>query len=314
MRELKIAENDAGQRLDRYLEKVFPGASGGFLQKMIRQKKIKVNHKRATAEAMLDCGDAVQLYIYDEVLDPLMKKHVAPRSRLRLEYVFENEHFVVIDKPSGLLSHPARPEDYGQTVVDAFVADLIARKIYVPRNEKSFVPALVNRLDRYTAGLVIGAKTHEAAMVLTQMIREGNLQKDYMAYVEGRVDKARHIALPLLTENGRSRVDDTGKPASTYVTPVHWTPRVSQCDIRLETGRTHQIRAHLSAIGHPLIGDGMYGARQWRSAYPHPLLLAHHLTLNGGSALEIPESFNVYSTQIEAFQKMWDSLKAKGEQ
>lgn len=313
MRQLTIAENDAHQRLDRYLQKVFPAAGGGFLQKMIRQKKIKLNGKRTTPDAVLAEGDVIALYIYDEVLDPLMKKHVAPRRLLSLDYVFENDFFAVIDKPSGLLSHPAKAEDYGRTVVDAFVSDLVERKIYVPRMETSFVPSLVNRLDRYTAGLVMGAKTHDAAMVLTALIREGKLTKDYLAYVEGRLERDCVIDAPLFTENGRSRVDPKGKPSRTHVHPLKATEHVTLCAIRLESGRTHQIRAHLSSIGHPLVGDGLYGARKWRKAYPHQLLLASHLGLHGAEVLDLPSSFNVYSTQIDDFQREWDRLKTKGE-
>lgn len=311
MREWIIEKNDADQRLDRFLGKVFPKASGSFIQKMIRRKKVKVNRKRAEAAQVLAEGDQLNIYLYEEVLQPLEERHQPPRNPVKISYVFQNEHFAVIDKEVGMLSHAARPEDYGETVVDAFVGDLIQTGAYVPRVERSFTPALINRLDRYTAGLLIGAKTHDAAMVLTEAVRERKIQKDYFAYVEGLVSKEEVISLPLLTANGRSFVDAAGKESRTHLRPIKTSPHVSYVALRLETGRTHQIRAHMAAIGHPLIGDTMYGSKKHKGVR-HPLLLSAALTFYDLEAIGLENPFMVYSQQRERFAKMWDRLTERG--
>ena len=309
MRELQVGRNDAKQRLDRFLNKVFPKATASFLQKMIRQKKIKVNKKRAEANSLIKEGDRIQIYLYEEVLVPLEEKRVRPKTTLHLSYAFQNEDFAVIDKPCGVLSHPANSADYGKTVVDALISDLIASGEYVPRLEKSFVPALINRLDMQTAGLLVGAKNHRAMLILQEALREGRIEKYYLAYVEGCVDQPDTVALPLITENGMSRVDANGKACLTHYKPLLTRSRFSLLEIRLETGRTHQIRAHMAAIGHPLIGDRAYGAQYRLQEFKHHLLLSHRLQFLNLEALALPERFNVYSKKTEQFQSLSKQLE-----
>lgn len=308
MRELTVGTNDGEQRLDRFLLKVFPRATTSFIQKKIRQKKIKVNHVRAESGTFLHEGDLVQIYLYEEILHPLEERRAIPTSSLRLSYAYDGAQFSVIDKPAGVLSHPADPRDYGKTVVDAFVHDRIVSGEYVPRREKSFTPALVNRLDMQTAGLLIGAKSHSAMLLLQQGLRDGRIEKHYLAYVEGIIDCEEVITLPLRTERGKSVVDPNGKPCITHVSPVKTGNGFSLIAIRLETGRTHQIRAHLSAFGHPLIGDRPYGATFRTNVFKHHLLLSSHLLFHDGEPLALPTPFNVYSKQTEQFKALWSTI------
>lgn len=311
MRELTVGKNDADQRLDRFLIKVFPRATTSFLQKKIRQKKIKVNHLRAEAGTFLREGDSVQIYLYEETLIPLEERRTFPTSYLRLSYAYDGPQFSVIDKPAGMLSHPANTHDYGKTVVDAFVRDLVQSGEYVPRREKSFVPALVNRLDMQTAGLLIGAKNHSAMLLLQQGLKDGSIEKHYLAYVEGTIDREETITLPLRTENGRSIVDPNGKACITHVAPLVSRSSFSLVAVRLETGRTHQIRAHLAATGHPLIGDRPYGARYRTDAFSHHLLLSSRLLFHHGESLALPTPFNVYSKQTEQFKALMATIAPK---
>lgn len=308
MREITVGVNDADQRLDRFLMKAFPRATTSFLQKKIRQKKIKVNGQRAEAHTFLHENDTVQIYLYEEVLLPLEKSKTFAASSIRLSYAYDGPLFSVIDKPAGMLSHPAHARDYGKTAVDGFVTDCIASGAYIPRRENSFVPALVNRLDMQTAGLLLAAKTHAAMLPLQQGLQDGNIEKHYLAYVEGKIEREETITLPLRTENGKSIVDVDGKVCVTHVKPLVSRDDFSLLAIRLETGRTHQIRAHLAATGHPLIGDRPYGARYRIELFPHHLLLSSRLLFHNGEALALSTPFNVYSKRTEEFKALMETI------
>ncbi len=312
MRELTIGSNDAAQRLDRFLSKAFPGASGSFLQKMIRQKKIKVNHARAQADQILRMGDRVQLYIYEEVLLPLERQIASTKSTRALRYIYQNDQLAIIDKPAGVLVHPASRADYGHTIVDAFVQDLILAGEYVPRREKSFTPALVNRLDANTSGLLIGAKTHDALMGLPKALQDGSVIKSYLAIVEGKWDGPGEIHTPLKTVNGHSFADPEGKESYTEV-KARWTSqRVSLLEVTLHTGRTHQIRAHLSSEGFPLVGDYAYGARMKDSRIHHHQLLSYRLRFKDGGMFGLDDGQEFYSRQTNPFIHLAEMLRQVG--
>lgn len=307
MRTYEIGQNDADQRLDRYLQKIFPKASASYLQKRIRQKRIKINKKRAQAGDPLRLGDQVQVYLYEEELKPLEEDQRIPHSKIKLNYVYEDANFVVIDKPAGILSHPAKARDYGKTIVDAFVADRIDRGFYQPRLEKSFTPALVNRLDFQTAGLLLGANNHRAVMVLSQAMREGKIEKYYLAYVAGALED-QEITLPLETRNGHAYVEKTGKAARTAVRTLWTDGKRSLVEVELFTGRTHQIRAHLAAIGHPLLGDKSYGGPKI-SNLNHYLLLSHKLILRDLGQADFPKDLTLESRQVSAFLAKKDRIE-----
>lgn len=261
MRRVVIGKNDQDQRLDRFIEKYLPKASYHWIQKMIRIKKIKRNKKRAKAEDILKEGDVLSFYIYEEDLQVLEEKIPRVTSKIPLHFVYENEDFAVLNKPRSLLCHPASKKDYGQTLIDAFVDHLIQKKEYIPHLEKSFRPSLVNRLDFHTQGLVLAAKNHKALFSLNQAMKERKIEKYYRAFVKGKIDQKLVIDKALYREDQKIIISDKGKASRTIVKPLDYNEKFSYLDIKLETGRFHQIRAHLASIGHPLIGDGQFGER-----------------------------------------------------
>lgn len=314
MREYRIEINDADQRLDRFLIKLLPNASSSFLQKMIRQKRIKINKKKAEASSMLSEGDQVQIYIYEEKLALLERKAGRFRSDIRVSYAFENKDLAIIDKPAGLLCHAVGPQDYGNNLVDAYLADLIDRGEYIPRLEKTFRPALVNRLDFNTQGLLIASKSHKASMVLSEAVQDDRIEKSYLAYVQGRVafakdGKSIFIDEPLLTVNGHSFVDPKGKKALTEISCLSYEDGISLLEVKLHSGRTHQIRAHLSYIGHPLLFDKQYGGIKNRK-FQHYQLLSYKMTFHSLEEVGLSGAFEVVSARKEGFLNLRKDLKS----
>nr|WP_072514345.1 RluA family pseudouridine synthase [Ndongobacter massiliensis] len=303
MRTVSIGKNDANQRLDRFLAKYLPRASKSLLQKWIREKRIKRNRQKAQAQDVLLVGDELQFYLYEEVLKPLEEVPSSGKSAVKLSYLFENESFCIIDKPKALLSHAASKKDYGHNVVDAFTADLMARGIYVPRNEPSFRPALVNRLDYQTEGLLIAAKTHDALVSLNQKMRSHSIAKYYRALCVGAVHEAFSIAAPLERKEAVTRVGPDGKEAQTHVTPLVTDGRYSLVELELTTGRFHQIRVHLAHVGHPLVGDARYGGPTFPAqGITSQMLIAHRLCFE-----PIPGVLNgpldIVSRRLDAFME-----------
>ena len=189
MRSITIEKNDDKQRLDRFLSKYLSRASKSYIQKLIRLKKIKCNGHRATPDQILNAGDVLKLYVYEEELEKLERTTRSWASRIPLSVVYENEHVMIMDKPKGVLVHAASKEDYGNNLVDAMIDELIHRGEYVPRVEKSFRPSIVNRLDFNTEGLVIGAKTRSGSLALHQALNGGHVHKYYRALCTGRIDR-----------------------------------------------------------------------------------------------------------------------------
>ncbi|MGO4987611.1 RluA family pseudouridine synthase [Gallicola sp. Sow4_E12] len=262
MREVIIGENDKEQRLDRFLKKYLPKAPNHLLQKYIRTKKIKVNKKRAQPDQILNKDDVLNIYIYDEVLKEYEVEKERELKKVHLDILYEDEDICLINKPVDMLSHPAGPEDYGRTIVDHFVTYLIIQEEYIPRKEKSFVPALANRLDRNTSGLIMGCKNAHSLKYFNQQFRGRNITKIYRTICKGNIrDQRITKSLEKDEEINKVEVRESGKESITKVRNLHTNGEYSYIEIELITGRTHQIRAHLAAVGHPVIGDIKYGDR-----------------------------------------------------
>ena len=186
MKEFTIGTNDAGQRLDRFLSKAVPLLPASLAQKYIRIKRIKLNGGRAERDTRLKAGDVLQLYINDEFFDkPREDNAFLTVATPKLTIVYEDEHILLADKRPGLAVHPHDGAEYGRTLIDHIQAYLYQKREWRPREENAFTPALCNRIDRNTGGIVIAAKTAEALRVMNQKIKDRELDKRYLAIVEG---------------------------------------------------------------------------------------------------------------------------------
>ena len=286
MKEFTIGKNDAGQRLDRFLAKAVPLLPASLAQKYIRIKRIKWNGGRAERDTRLQEGDVLQLYINDEFFDkPRQDNAYLTVAAPKLNIVYEDAHILLVDKRPGLAVHPHDGAEYGRTLIDHILSYLYQKKEWQPRGENAFTPALCNRIDRNTGGIVIAAKTAEALRVMNQKIKDREMDKRYLAIVEG-CPKPETGSLKgyLFKDEKKNRVfvSDAPKPgAKTCQTNYKVLAKrkdLSLVECELITGRTHQIRAQFAHAGHPLLGDGKYGKLDKRFDRNYQALYSYKLT------------------------------------
>ena len=286
MKEFTIGKNDAGQRLDRFLAKAVPLLPASLAQKYIRIKRIKWNGGRAERDTRLQEGDLLQLYINDEFFEkPREDNAYLTVASPKLNIVYEDAHILLVDKRPGIAVHPHDGAEYGRTLIDHILSYLYQKKEWTPRGENAFTPALCNRIDRNTGGIVIAAKTAEALRVMNQKIKDREMDKRYLAIVEG-CPKPETGSLKgyLFKDEKKNRVfvSDSPKPgAKTCQTNYKVLAKrkdLSLVECELITGRTHQIRAQFAHAGHPLLGDGKYGKLDKRFDRNYQALYSYKLT------------------------------------
>ena len=285
MKELTIQHNDAGQRLDRFLAKAVPLLPASLAQKYIRIKRIKLNGARAERDTRLKEGDVLQLYINDEFFDkPREDNAYLTVASPKLNIVYEDDQILLVDKRPGLAVHPHDGAEYGRTLIDHIQAYLYQKHEWSPRSENSFTPALCNRIDRNTGGIVIAAKTAEALRVMNQKIKDREMDKRYLAIVEGTPKpKEGNLKGYLFKDAKQNRVfvTDTPQPGSkscqTDYRILSSANGLSLVECKLITGRTHQIRAQFAHAGHPLLGDGKYGKLDKRFDRNYQALYSYRL-------------------------------------
>lgn len=288
--DFKVSPDAAGQRLDKFLRKRLLDLPLSHLYKLVRTKKVRVNGARAEIAQLLQPGDEITVHVLQAARPPPPRPAQAIRQDFRVLY--EDEHILAVDKPAGLAIHPGSGIT-GDTLVDQVRAYLERQGLTVPEGE--FKPSPAHRLDRETSGVVVVAKTRQAMVRLTEIFTRGEAGKTYLALAKGRFQREQGSIELRLAERQQTYASKQQRGVNLQAAVTHWTkleggPEATLLELTIETGRTHQIRRHLEAIGHPIVGDTRYGdfpfnrvaQRQWglRRMFLHSarLALAHPVT------------------------------------
>lgn len=276
MREIMINKNDSGMRIDKLITKLFPALPQSMLYKSLRKNCVKINGKHIKDGGFkVFKGDIMTLYLKDEFLETPDPDTAFMKITPRLNIIYEDENIILVDKKQGMCVH-ADDEGSTDTLIEHIKSYLWRKGEFLPQEENTFAPALCNRIDRNTGGIVIAAKNAESLRILNQKIKDRELEKKYLCLVFGHLDqKAGRISGFLFKDEKKKKVfvyDLPKKGAlsfSTLYRVLQEYPDYSLVEAELETGRTHQIRAGFAHIGHPLLGDGKYGTNEINRKFPY---------------------------------------------
>lgn len=275
MQELHVTENEAGQRLDKLLAKFLNQAPKSFLYKMMRKKNIVLNGKKCTGNEKLKQGDSIKLFFSDETIEKFSAGTYAIPKKEKinmLPIIYEDEQILLMNKPVGVLSQKAKDSDV--SAVEILINYLMETDQLSKEQFRTFHPSICNRLDRNTSGILVAGKTLPALQEMNRFFKERTIAKYYRCLVKGRVIKSEdYIKGYLVKDQKTNKVSITkkkteeGVPIETEYCVIQSNDEVSLLEVHLITGKTHQIRAHLASIGHPIIGDYKYGDKQINEMY-----------------------------------------------
>lgn len=266
MIEIVVNKNQGNQRFDRFLRKYFENAPLSVISKNIRKKNFKINDKRARNNDFIYEGDIIKMYISDENYNKWLTKTDFKPSDFDLNIIYEDDNIIIMDKDYGQLTHAASKSDYGNNLVDNMLSYLYKTDSF-DQSDKIFKPAVVNRLDRNTAGLVIGAKNSESLRKLNKAMKDNVIDKYYLTLVSGRLNHDFKIDSTISKNKNRNKVkrSDDGKRILTYFKVLESSDKFSFLECKLITGRTHQIRYSLKENNTPILGDRKYGDKELNS-------------------------------------------------
>ena len=276
MKEIIVNKNDAGQRIDKLLTKLFPQLPQSMLYKSLRKDCVKINNKHIKDGAFkVSESDVIKLYIKDEFLETPDPDTAYMKIDPKLSIVYEDENIILCDKKQGMCVH-ADDDGSTDTLIEHIKSYLWRRGEYHPEDENTFCPSLCNRIDRNTGGIVIAAKNAESLRIINQKIKDREIEKKYLCLVYGHLSKKSGKLSGYIFKDEKKKqvyVYDTPKKGalsySTLYRVIREYPEYSEVEAKLETGRTHQIRAGFAHIGHPLLGDGKYGTNEINRKFPY---------------------------------------------
>lgn len=315
MTEITIQKNDAGQRADRFLAKAYPNLKMSLVCKLMRKKRIKLNGAKAEPNTILKEGDVLRFYLSEELLSKSFPQSDFRDISPEINVIYEDDNILLIDKPVGLVVHEDN-DNTSDTLINRVLSYMYQKGEYDPESENSFAPALVNRIDRNTCGIVIAAKNAESLRILNQKVRDREVQKMYLCAVRGVPDpKSGTLTayLKKLSDENRVVISDIPKPEfltiKTKYRILESKGELSLIEVDLLTGRTHQIRAHFAHIGHALLGDGKYGENAFNKRFgaKTQALCAYKLTFRFTSNAGILEYLNGREFQIKSVNELWFS-------
>ncbi|MDD6615269.1 MAG: RluA family pseudouridine synthase [Lachnospiraceae bacterium] len=280
MKLLLVSTNEAGQRLDKLLVKYLNEAPKSFIYKMLRKKNITLNGKKASGSELLVLGDEVRLFFSDETFDKFHTSTYQKASR-KLDILYEDDHILLINKPAGMLSQ--RADGPEQSLVEYLITYLIESKAMTQEQLASFHPSVCNRLDRNTSGIVVAGKSLTGLQEMSRLLGERTMHKYYRCIVSGRMTGNCRLNGYLKKNHGTNQVqilkapEDGALPIETEYRVLAYGEGVTLLEVLLITGRSHQIRAHLASIGHPIIGDPKYGKQGTNERYSRAYHIRYQL-------------------------------------
>jgi len=315
MKEFVIQKNEENQRFDKYLKKLLPNATTSFLYKMMRKKNIVINKKKAEGNEKLKAGDVISIFLSDETFDKFhvnledLKReyeHLKTLNLKGLKIVYEDDEMIIADKPYNMLSQKASNKDLS---ANEYLLGYMINKGEISFEEfRTFRPSVVNRLDRNTTGLLLFGKTLNALQQLGEGIRERTIEKYYRAIVAGELKEALELKGYLLKDESTNKVSfykeqvEGSDYIETGVKPIKLKNGLTLVEIHLVTGKTHQIRLHLSTIGHPILGDMKYGDEKINKKYYDSHKVNHQLL--HAYRLEFPDGRAVMAEPASIFEKL----------